>query len=349
MEEPVQTFSIGFSDPDFDETVFAEKQSEYAGTNHRSQIVNPSTLDVLPKLARHFGEPFADSSAIPTYYLSNFAAEEVKVALSGDGGDECFGGYNRYRAMKFLQSLRFLSRSTLASELISWITDLLPTPEQRLGTSRVAVRLLQLLPFDPVQQYLRISGLFSPEEARSIIKNKHHSVPDDLVSHLFEERMEEGPFPSESGGAANVDLHLYLPGDLLTKVDITSMAHSLEVRSPFLDPNILSFSARLPMSENLTMFQSKMFLKQAMTNDLHPDIRNRSKQGFGVPIGSWLRKKEGEDWLRELTRASSGTAKYFNHEQIVRMVREHRNGAKNHRDRLWLLLMFELWHREFMV
>jgi len=347
-QDSVRTFSIGFPSSRFDETDYARQQSDYAGTNHRNWTVDPGFLDLLPTLARHYGEPFGDSSAVPTYVLSRNVSDHVKVALSGDGGDECFGGYNRYRAMKLLGSLRFLSNAPLPGELVCALARVIPVGGNRLSVSRIGARLLNALPGSPAEQYLEVTNRFSPSEARGILRPGVRPDPGGLVEELHHELMTEaGPAPA-AAAAAYTDLNLYLPGDLLVKLDIASMANSLEVRCPFLDHELIAFSARVPDDVKTSLRRTKPFLRDALADLMPPSIRRREKMGFGVPVGKWFRNGRGRRLLEDLTASNGGVTDYYHPEAVRTLVDEHLAEDANHRDRLWQLVMFQIWHREFM-
>ncbi len=346
VEEPVRTFSVGFDEAGYDETEYAREMAEYAGTEHHESRLTPDFLDVLPELVRHYGEPFADSSALPTYFLARETSKKVKVALSGDGGDECFGGYNRYRAMLGLHYARFMGTDYFPGRIIGPLLEQLPMPDRRMSPSRIAVRFLRALSRSPADQYLSLIDLFHEKDAAGLLRDPYQPDREKPVLDLFDAYMNGKGSPAAN--AAYTDLNTYLPGDLLVKVDIASMANSLEVRSPFLDHRLVEFSASVPFSEKASLFQSKMFLRDAFRTLVPERIRRRPKMGFGLPVAEWFRGDQGRDVLRMLTGSNSSVAEYFDPDGVRNLVELHRSGRENHWDHLWVLLMFELWHREFM-
>ncbi len=347
--KPVKTFAMGFDKSSHDETSYARMEAEHAGTDHHQWNVRPSFLDLIPKLARHYGEPFGDSSAIPTYVLSKRVSDHVKVALSGDGGDECFGGYNRYRAMRLLAGCRFLTEGSLLTDLLAGIGKQIPTSGERMSPRRIISRLLRTIPGSRAEQYLKLVRLFSPEEVRTLLRPAYRPEEIGGVEELHRELQCESASVNGAAGAAYTDFNLYLPSDLLVKLDIASMANGLEVRCPFLDHRMIEFSARVPFDEKMTLFRTKTFLRNALKDQIPEPIRNRSKMGFGVPISSWLRRGQGRELLLDLKKSDCVVHRYFNEDQVRVLVDRHLDEKANYRDRLWLLLMFQFWYREFMA
>jgi asparagine synthase (glutamine-hydrolysing) len=345
---PVKTFSIGFEEQDFSELHHARRVAERIGAEHHEFVVRPDALEVLPTLVEHYGEPYADSSAIPTYYVSRETRRHVTVALNGDGGDECFAGYERYAAMRLSERYRKLP-GVLREGVIRQAVGLLPSSEIKRGRVRSLKRFLRAASLPPVERYLRWVSVFDGE------------AKDDLYTEEFR-RENEGraagrwlaPWFARANGAGVVDASLltdtmtYLPNDLLVKVDIASMAVSLEARSPFLDHHVIEFAASLPESLKLRGLTTKYILKKTLTKLLPPENLKRGKMGFGVPVGHWFRG-EMQQFLREnLLSERSARRGLFRPDAVRRLVELHTRGERDYTHQLWTLLMLELWFQRFI-
>ncbi len=346
--EPVKTFSIGFEEQDFSELHHARRVAEHVGADHHEFIVRPDALEVLPTLVEHYGEPYADSSAIPTYYVSRETRRHVTVALNGDGGDECFAGYERYAAMRLAEAYRKLPR-LMRRPLIEEAVELLPASELRRTRLRSLKRFVKAAGLPAIERYLRWVSVLDTR------------AKDDLYTDEFRHRVaghEASEFLAKwftsANGAGIVDASLladtmtYLPNDLLVKVDIASMAVSLEARSPFLDHHVIEFAASLPEDLKLRGRTTKYLLKQVLKKLLPAENLKRAKMGFGVPIGHWFRGGM-KNFLREVLLAErSLTRGYFKPEVVAHMVTEHAEGRRDYAHQLWTLLMLELWFRKFI-
>lgn len=345
---PVKTFSIGFEEQDFSELKYARRVAEHVGAEYHEFIVRPNALDVLPLLVERYGEPYADSSAIPTYYVSRETRAHVTVALNGDGGDESFAGYERYAAMQLSEMYNRLPRQ-LRRTLIERPVDLLPSSEIKRSRIRDAKRFFRAAGLPPTSRYLRWMSTFDP-------KAKQQLYTEDFAAQVSSQdplRYLEKWFANTNGSGMLdavllADQMTYLPNDLLVKVDIASMANSLEARSPFLDHKLIEFAASLPESMKMQRFQTKSFLKKIAAQLVPKEVIYRRKMGFGVPIGKWLRG-EMKDFLNSvlLSEASlkRGVAKP---DMIERYVREHIEMERDHTFQLWTLLMLELWYQRFI-
>lgn len=343
---PVKTFSIGFDHEDFDELRFARRIAELFGTDHHEFVVRPDTIEMLPKIVRHYGEPFADSSAIPSFYLAELTSKQVTVALNGDGGDESFGGYTRYVANR------------LAARL-----ERLPAPLRRLAADRAktlgggeltslankARRLFTGLALPPAARYASYISLSdAPQRAQLYTDEFAASVDGSLASGVIAEPWHEASGEDVVDIMLEVDATTYLPGDLITKIDIATMAYALEARSPLLDHELMEFAASIPANLKVHGHEKKWIFREALRGWLPDEILDRPKQGFTVPIGHWFRG-ELHDLVREvlLDRDSLGRG-YFRPEAVESMLARHAAGADAETKRIWALFMFELWHREFM-
>ena len=346
--ERVKTFSIGFEEQDFSELAHARRVAEHVGADHHEFIVRPDALEVLPTLVEHYGEPYADSSAIPTYYVSKETRKHVTVALNGDGGDECFAGYERYAAMRLAEKYHRLP-AAVRGLFVEKMMNLLPAPQAQRNRVNRLKRFVRAASLPKIERYLRWTSVFdTPAKAELYSKDFLHET----------EGLDAGrwvaPWFAKANGAGIVDASLladtmtYLPNDLLVKVDIASMAVSLEARSPFLDHHVIEFAASLPEGLKLRGLTTKYLLKRVLRRLLPVENLNRRKQGFGVPIGHWFRG-EMQPFLRETLCSERFTKRgLFKAEVVRRMIEEHVSGRRNYEHQLWTLLMLELWYRRFI-
>ncbi len=339
---PVKTFSIGFADPAYDESDYARAVAGYLGTDHTELIVEPDPVGMLDRLVEAYDQPFADSSAIPTLLLSELASREVVVALSGDGGDEGFGGYERYRAAPVLQRLNPLLGLTSAVEgpLTSWADR---SGRRRLGRLARELRpqpslgvryrgIMELVPVDLREELWTAAAqeVLSPAAPEA----NFDRVWDEFDSLTALDRMRA------------TDVATYLPGDLLTKVDIASMSCSLEVRSPFLDQEVLALAARLPSDTLVRGGTTKRILRQLACRLVPRELVDRPKRGFGIPQAAWLRgplREVSRDVLLDQTAQQRG---WFEPTVVRRLLDEHDSGLDRDKQ-VWPLLMVELWARRW--
>jgi asparagine synthase (glutamine-hydrolysing) len=342
----VKTFSIGFDDSDYNELRFARVIAERWGTDHTELIVRPDELAVLPKLVRHYGEPYADSSAIPTFYVSKITRSGVTVALNGDGGDESFAGYDRYAATRIADIIRsFGPFGSAAAVLARFLPDSID-PKNRV---RRAKRFFLAAHEERPVRYGNWVSYFTPAAKRELYAQcfAEAVAPKNRQRWMEDLWKEVGDLESVDAAMA-VDIRSYLPYDLLTKVDIASMANSLEARSPFLDHVVMEFAARLPVHFKLRGRQSKYLLKKTFADLLPTGNIRRRKMGFGVPIARWLRSSSRELLQDTLLSHRARERGYFKSERIDCLVQEHVTEKANHSFQLWSLLMLELWQREFV-
>jgi asparagine synthase (glutamine-hydrolysing) len=332
----VMTFSIGFDDPRYDETAYARDVARHLGTEHHEFRVTADAAADLPKLARVYGEPFADSSALPTHYLSRETRGSVKVALSGDGGDELFGGYERYRAMAYAERLKWVPGAMLGGVVL----EQLPASHPKSVASHVR-RFVKSLKLPPAERYADYIRLFSKAGAAALLPDMDQEAAEWLEREY--QQVRRGRDVVEA--ALAVDRETYLPEDLLTKVDRASMLHALEVRSPFMDPDVLALAGRLRTDE-LLKGGGKRMLREAFAAELPPDVFKRRKMGFAVPIGDWFRRSL-RGMLRDLVSGpGSFAAGHLNLPAVTQLVDEHERRSEDHSQRLYALLMLELWWRQ---
>lgn len=345
--EPVKTFSIGFSEDDWDETKHARTIAELFSTDHHEFRVEPAALDLMPVLARQYGEPFADASAIPSFYLAELTARHVTVALNGDGGDESFAGYGRYARSQRMDCARVLPQAVRAG-LASIAGRLVARCPQASSAAR-AGRFAAGLVAEPLDFYLGATEIFRCGERASLLRPELTAEIDrqgfqDTLSERFHGVLADDPLERLLG----FDVETYLPGDLLVKMDIATMAHSLEARSPFLDHELMELAAALPPDLKMRWGKGKGILKSALRNVLPEDIIKRPKMGFGVPLARWFRRELVELPQTVLLDPGAATAAYLRPGEVDRLLSEHRDGSADHAGRIYALLQLELWHREVL-
>ena len=343
--ERVKTFSIGFDEQDFSELHHARRVAEYVGADHHEFIVRPNAMEILPTLVEHYGEPFADSSAIPSYYVSRETRQYVTVALNGDGGDECFAGYQRYAAMELARKYAGIP----GAGVVTGVVRALPGFEDRPRMLRRAKRFITAASMPAVERYLKWVSAFDEEATRNLYSESfEHETARYRTASILE------PWFAKANGAGIIDAALltdtmtYLPNDLLVKMDIASMAVSLEARSPFLDHHLMEYAASLPESLKLRGMTTKYLLKRVLKQLVPQENLTRSKMGFGVPIGYWFRGAM-KQFLRETLLSEKALLRgLFKPEAVRRLVDRHVDAKADHSHRLWSLLMLELWFERFI-
>jgi asparagine synthase (glutamine-hydrolysing) len=343
MDQPVKTFAIGFEDdPSFNELDYSRLASRTYGTDHHEFVVQPNAIDLLPKLVWHYDQPFADSSAIPTYLVSKLTREHVTVALTGDGGDELFAGYERFAAAHLAQSYRRIPR--FVQVFLAHLFRALPESTSYDGFVRRARRFAENAPLPLAQRYLAWIGIFNDGFIRELLVNGIELDPVDHYQTYFEQVQDIDPI----GQLLYVNTKTYLPGDLLVKTDRMSMANSLEARCPLLDQELLEFAARIPSNLKLKGLTTKYILKKSLEGIVPKEIIRRKKHGFGVPIGHWFRASLKE-YVREILLSPQALRRgYFREETVRQLIDEHQRGRRDYGHQLWTLLTFEIWHRVFI-
>lgn len=355
----IRTFSIGFDERDYDETQFARRTAERFGTDHTEFVVKPNAREIIPELVEYFDEPFADSSAIPTWYLCQTTRREVTVALGGDGGDEFFAGYDRYKAVELAKFVMRAPR-TIRRLLAGPVRAILPNSVRQRSPWRRARRFLETIGMDAVEQYLQWIAIFNrsrlgaalSEEYWSHARRQGDELEYDGVRPSADE-LDSVDFLADALGKFNrrnptsaisfADVLTYLPCDIMTKVDMTSMRHSLETRSPLLDPNVVELALVTPIEYKLRGRVGKRLLRAACRDLLPEEIDARPKTGFGAPLDLWFRGELNAMLKDALLGANAARSKWFNQDYVSRLVREHEDGQFDHAARLWALLAFRLW------
>jgi len=346
--ERVKTFSIGFDEQDFSELHHARRIAEHVGAEHHEFIVRPDALEVLPTLVEHYGEPYADSSAVPTYYVAKETRKHVTVALNGDGGDESFAGYERYIAMGLTEKYRRVP-SFLRESVIKETVNLIPSSPLKRSRLKSAKRLLDAVALPRVDRYARWVSVFNDQTKQPLYSDhfREQTQAADATGILAE-------WFKRANGIGVVDAMLltdqmtYLPNDLLVKVDIATMAVSLEARSPFLDHHVIEFAASLPQNLKLRRLTSKYLLKKVLRKLLPSENLKRRKMGFGVPVGHWFRGKM-QPFLREVLLSEKALRRgLFQPDEVKQLIELHVRGERDYSQQLWTLLMLELWFNRFI-
>jgi asparagine synthase (glutamine-hydrolysing) len=336
----VKTFSIGFDEPAFDELEHARTVAQHFGTDHHEFVVKPDAIGILDRLVWHFDEPFADSSAIPTWYVSEMARRHVTVVLSGDGGDELFGGYDRYLPHPRVAQFDRLAIPGLrrAAHLV-W---------PRLPHGARGKNFLRHVAKDPDARYLDSVAFFQADERASLysaeFRDARSATAEQTLARHFE-RLSGLPL---HGRMMRFDFETYLPEDVLTKVDRMSMAHSIESRVPLLDNEVIDFAATLPSDFKIRNGRRKHVFKEALRPLLPANILERRKQGFGIPLGAWFRGGLTDLFADVLHSPRTEQRGYFEASFVRRLTDEHLAGKRDHTLRLWQLLVFELWQRQYV-
>ncbi len=342
-DAPVKTFSIGFNEDSFNELKFARMAAERYKTEHHEFIVTPELVEVVDDLVWHFDEPFADSSALPTYMVSKMARDFVTVVLSGDGGDELFGGYTRYSIDKRRSGLGRLP-APIRSGLLRPISEALPA-------SAIGRNFLYNASLDAVDRYIDSVSHFGRLRKGSLYSADHRNALGSLegkAEDLFRLNASKPESQDPLARLLYLDSKTYLPSDILTKVDRMSMAVSLEARVPLLDHELIELVGAIPSRLKLHGLETKYIFKKAMEGIVPHEILYREKQGFGVPINEWinseLKDRIGED-LRAKKTAERG---FFEQSYVESLIAEHARGRRDNSHLLWILWMLELWHRRYI-
>ena len=346
----IKTFSIGFDEAEFNELPHARRVAERYGTEHSELIVRPEVLDVLPELVRHYGEPYADSSAVPTYYVAKLTRQHVTVALNGDGGDECLGGYERYLGSLLAERYRQIPRS-LRRLVVEPAARFVPDSLPRGSRIRQAKRFVQAAGQPSDIRYVRWMTYFTSAQK------------EQLYAAGFKNRLKPGSAEQWLleliGGARNVngslldrllaaDVESYLPYDLLVKMDIAAMANSLEARSPFLDHKVMEFCAKLSPELKIRKTALKYLLKKVGADLVPAENLKRRKMGFGVPVGRWMRGEHKRFVSDTLLSDRALRRGYFNPVAVRELISRHESSQEDNSQQIWSLLWFELWQQTFV-
>ena len=341
----VQTFSIGFGERSHDETPYARMVAERYGTEHHELVVTPDTLDVLPRLVWHYNEPFADPSALPSYYVSQLTRSHVKVVLSGDGGDETFGGYENYARVLAWRNADVVPswlRRPVGSAVVRGLAELPYT-----NTLARASRAARMLAGTTEERFALQTSIFKPEEEAAAFTPAFQAMAaEDAVEVLSGVPVTDSQ--TDLDLMMRHDLRHYLPDCLMTKIDVASMAHGLEVRCPLLDHRLVEFASQIPGRLKRDDLGGKRILKRALRGHLPDAVVSRPKQGFGVPVAAWFRGPLSGMLRDTLLDSRAERRGLFEPEFVRRAVDDHVGGRRDWSSRLWALLLLELWFREFV-
>ena len=343
----IQTFSIGFEEQAYNELPYAKLVAQQYGTDHHELVVTPNATEIFQKLVWFYNEPFADSSAIPTLYLSEMTQRHVTVALNGDGSDENLLGYDRYVASLYGRWYDRLPKSF--RHIVEWGTQFLPAASKSKTILSRLKRFVAVLSETPERRYGYWMSHFDPVMKQHLCTEEFMKDSGQRDSfELLVDAFQSSDAKDFLSRLLDVDVNTYLPDDLLVKVDIASMAHGLEARSPFLDHHVMEFCSSLPSSMKLKGGDKKYVLKQAVKSLLPDKILNRPKMGFGVPLDQWFRQDLREMAYDLLLSPQAVQRGYFHKHVVETMLDEHVSGVNNWHYRLWNLLMLELWHRTYI-
>lgn len=344
---PVKTFSIGFYSDRLNELPLAREVARRFGTEHHELVVEPTAIEIIPRIVHLHGEPFADATAIPTFYLAEMARRHVTVALNGDGGDEAFGGYPRYATNLALSRLSRVP--TKLRQAVGAGLRVVP-PSERIESTRSRLRRVgATLALDPEERYLAyVSDLRGLRRDLLYTDDYRGLIEDSATAEVMRRPWRESSGRTVVDRMLDVDAQHYLPDDLLTKVDIATMAFSLEGRSPFLDHELMQFAAALPSALKVSGGRKKVILRRALRDWVPDEVLDAPKRGFEPPLADWLRG-ELHGFAREVLLGEPATGRgYFRSGYVRELLDRHRDGVEDHAQGIWSLLMFELWHREFV-
>jgi len=341
MDQPVKTFSIGFSEASFDELKYARLTAERYRTDHHEFIVTPDVCRLVEEIVWHHDEPFADASSIPTYVVSKMAREFVTVILSGDGGDELFAGYERYLVHQGRNRFERIPR---------WFRRGVMLPLSRaLPRAAYGKQFLRNISLPDGARFVDSLSYFGADAKRSLLGD---AIKRELNGHdsstAFERLFAEPRSADQIERLLYLDSKTYLPGDILTKVDRMSMAHSIEARVPLLDHELIEFVETIPSNLKLRGQTTKHILKQAMADLIPNEIIHRPKMGFGVPLRKWLNNELRELLYDTLTDRRARERGLLNPRAVLALLDEHARGRRDNSLHLWGLLNLELWHRSFI-
>ena len=342
---PVKTFSIGFGEREYDERSLARRTAERFATEHTEFVVEPNAVEIVPKLVRHYGEPYADSSAIPSFYLAELTRRQVTVALNGDGGDESFAGYLRYVANSLGRGLDFIPRPLRRAAATA--ADRLLRAGDARGLRSYGRRFLTSVGENAPGRYADHVCIFNAAERRALLGERATAAIQAETAEVIARPWREASGRGRLDVLLETDVNTYLPGDLLTKMDIASMAYSLEARSPLLDPELMQFAASLPPRLKARLTEKKWILRRAYRGRIPDEVLDGKKRGFGVPLGAWFRgelRQFAHEVLLDPTTRDSGL---FDEGPARELLRLHDRGGADRSMQIWALLMLALWHREF--
>jgi asparagine synthase (glutamine-hydrolysing) len=346
--KPVKTFSVGFPDQTYNELPNARLIAERYGTDHHELVAEPDALSIIPRIVRHYGEPFADSSTVPSFLISELTSRHVTVALNGDGGDEAFAGYDRYaEALRMDRMARRLPAPLRRA--MATVTENRAQSFRPVGAIARARRGAHALSLSTGARYALAMSTFAGAERKRLYTPEFLETLDGTPGDPMEDAWSTAAGSSLVNRMLEVDFNGYLPDDLLVKMDIATMAHSLEARSPFLDRELIEFAASLPGERKLNGRGRKTILRDALRGWIPDRILDGPKRGFGLPMaGDWFRGELRDQTAELLTDSRAASRGYFRQPAVRTLLDRHHSGREDNSSKLWTLMMFELWHREFV-
>jgi len=337
----VRTFTAGFEDTEYDERPQGRLVAKHCGTDHTEFLVRPAPREALDEVIQMYDEPFADSSALPTWLICRQARQHITVALTGDGGDEVFGGYDRYRAVQVGTEIGLGSYAAL--RLAGFLVRPWASHSERSRLRRL-IRFADALALPPAVQYFRYRSLFSPDDLKRLLTEDFAEGKDlEATARWFYELYEQEDLADEVTRAQRHDLLTYLPDDLLVKTDIASMSCSLELRAGMLDVRLVELGLSLPLEMKVSRRAGKIALREAFKDMLPREILRRPKRGFGVPLAGWLRNELKDVLIDSLTDPKLLKMGIFRREAILGLINDHMSGRDDHSHRLWALLVLARW------
>jgi len=340
-KEPVKTFSIGFLESRFNELQYAKEVARQYKTDHHERVLEPESVNLLSTLVHAYDEPFADNSAIPTYYVSKFAREHVTVALSGDGGDELFAGYTDYSKLKNIQRYNFLP-SLVHKPLANLIHSFIPNTMKGKGLS-------YLLSKDKEMVAAHITVFNWLERKKLYSRHTYDELKGSYAESYKEEIIRNSTASEYVSRIQELDIRSYLVDDILTKVDVVSMQNSLEVRVPFLDHKFVELTLKIPSRYKMHNHEQKFIFKKALSPYLPASVLRHKKQGFSVPFNLWFKKDLKEYVDDRFLAAHSRLSDYLNMDYVRNVVNDHRSGGRDFNTKIWSILFFDAWLDRFGI
>jgi len=346
MDEPVKTFSIGYEDETYSEFEYAKQVSDYFGTDHKEILIDPYSIEHYETVLWHLDEPMSEFSLLPAYIFCKNARKEIKVSLSGEGGDELFAGYERFIASKLDNYYRILPH-TVRKKIVSKVIDKIPPRSQKKGAVNILKRFIEGSNYSIQGKQMRWQYFSNLDEEKKLYSKSFTSQIESLNSlNYIGKYFQKCNIQDKINKEIFVEMNTYLVNNVLVKVDKMSMANSLEVRVPYLDHIFVEFCATVPGYLKLKGLTTKYIFKKAMSKLLPKNIIQRKKQGFSLPIKNWLRN-ELKDYMTDLLRNSEIIREYFDIYYLNKLINQHVKGTHNHSHRLWALMSLEMWHRKF--
>ncbi len=347
--ETVKTFSIGFTEDSFDETKYARQVAAHLGTDHHEEILSVAkAAELISDIGTWLDEPMSDGSLIPTYLLARFVRKHVTVALGGDGGDELFAGYPMYYAHKVAKVYSSVP-GFVRTGVIEPLVRSLPVSMKNLSFEYKAKRFVRASNYDTITRHHSWFGSFTPDEQKNLLTEHALNNSNGDIYAGARDLLKRCDASSEIEQMQYLDMNFYMAEDILTKVDRASMAVSLETRAPFLDPRVGQFAASVPLDYKLRGSKGKHILKKSVEGLLPPAILHRSKKGFGIPIAEWLKTRLNPLMNDMLAPARLKSQGLFESDYVQKLITEHENGVASHHKQLWTMLVFQLWHDNFLT